>query len=224
MAGMLEAMQSPQGRELTRNMMRSVMSQMYPDIATELDLTAEETGRLFDLLVKQQEELSADSMGLLTGGGNPAAMQDIQRRIVEKERAHEQELSAMLGSKYAKWEQYQSTAAARQQVSQLRTTLAASGNPLSEAQEKSLVAAFAREQGRIEREEREWMRSSAALSSPNMLQESVKRQVDGMRRQVELAAPILDASQLSQFRRQVDQQASMVGAMLGMMGGQGAAP
>lgn len=225
MAGVLEAMQSPQGQDFTRTMMRSLASQMYPDLAAELDLTDEEAEKLIDLLVKQQVDLSAESMAMMTGGaGDPAAMQAAQRKLVEKQEAQERELTAMLGSKYPKWEEYQGTAAARQQVVQLRGVLAGAGNPLSEAQEKSLVAAFAKEQSRIAREQREWMASPAALASSNMMQESLKQAVEGQRRLLDIAAPILDAAQLAQFRRQVDQQASMMNAMMGVMSGQGTRP
>lgn len=221
-AGVLEAMQGPEGQDFARTMMRSVMTQLYPDLAAELDLTDEEAAKLLDLVAEQQAELSAESMAMMTGAGDPASMQAAQRKLVEKQEAHERELTAMLGGKYAKWEEYQVTAAARLQVTQLRTTLAAGGNPLSEAQEKSLVTAFATEQARTAREQREWMASPAALDSPNIMQESLKQALDGQRRMLDVAAPILDATQLAQFRRQVDQQASMMGAMMGMMGGQGA--
>jgi hypothetical protein len=220
MAGVLEAMQGPEGQDFTRTMLRSAMSQMYPDLAAELGLTDEETAKLLDLVVKQQLDLTAESVAMMTGGTDPAAMQATQRKMVEKQEAHERELTSLLGSKYPKWEEYQGTAAARQQVAQLRGTLAAGGNPLSEAQEKSLVAAFAKEQSRVAREQREWVASSAALGSSNMMQESLKQALEGQRRLLDVAAPILDATQLAHFRRQVDQQASMLGAMMGMMGGQ----
>lgn len=221
MADVLEAMQGPGGQDFTRTMLRSAMTQMYPDLAAELGLTDEEAGKLLDLMVKQQLDLTAESVAMITGGtDDPANMQATQRKLVEKQEAHERELAALLGGKYAKWEEYQGTAAARQQVAQLRGTLAAGGNPLSDAQEKSLVAAFAKEQSRVTREQREWMASSAALDSSNIMQESLKQALEGQRRLLDVAAPILDATQLAQFRRQVDQQASMLGAMMGMMGGQ----
>lgn len=223
MAGLLEAMQGPEGRDAMGSMLRSAMLQMYPDVGTELDLTPEEVDKLFDLLVRQQLALTTDSVGLLTGASDATVMQELVRQSAEKEQANQREVAALLGGKYSQWEEYQSTAAARQQVAQLRATLGGS-TPLSEAQEKSLVAAFAREQARTEREMREWTASSAAMNSPNMVQESMQRAVEGQRRLVEVAAPILDAGQLGQFRRQVEQQARMLDAMSGMMGGLGATP
>jgi hypothetical protein len=224
MAGMLEAMQGPQGQDAMGSMMRTAMLAMYPDVGAELDLTPDEVDKLFDLLARQQQELMTDSAGLFAGANDPAATQELMRKTTEKEQAHQREQEVMLGGKYPKWQEYQSTAAARQQVAQLRTVLGASGNPLSEAQEKSLVAAFAREQARSEREMREWSTSSAAMNSPNIVQETMQQAVAAQRRRVEVAAPILDATQLGQFRRQVDQQARMLEAMSGMMGGMGATP
>lgn len=225
MAQMLEAMQGPQGQNLMSSMMRSMMSQMYPDVGTELDMTAEQVDQLFNLLAKQQGELSADSMALLTGGANdPAAAQAAQRRLTEKQRAHEQEVAAMLGGKNAKWKEYQSTAAARLQVTELRGKLATSGHPLSEAQEKSLVTAFARETAGAEQEMNAFMESPAAASSPNMMREAMKQALDSQRKLVDVAAPILDANQLREFKRQVEQQASMLDSMMGMTGGQADTP
>jgi hypothetical protein len=219
MQGMLEAMATPEGQDATRAMMRGMMAQMYPDVAQELGLSEQEKEKLFDLLATE----GLDSAGLMVGGAqDAAATREMQRRMVEAERAHEAKVSALLGSKYPNWEEYQGAAAARQQVDQLRRTLGASGNPLSEVQSKALATAFAAEGIRADKANREWSRSSAAINSPNMMQETIQRAVDTQNRFVDVAAPILDTVQLDRYRRQVEQQTTMLRATMGMMTGGGA--
>jgi hypothetical protein len=218
MKSVLEAMITAEGQDATRIMMRGVMAQMYPDIEQDLGLTPQEKQQLFDLLAMEGQ----DSAALMLGGGqDPAATREMQRKLVEAQRVQEAKLAALLGSKYPKWEEYQSTVAARQQVDQLRRTLGASGNPLNDAQANQLIAAFAAEQRRSSKETRAWSTSAAAINSPNMMQESMQRSVETQGRLVDVAAPILDSAQLERYRRQVEQQTSMLRATMGMLGAGG---
>src|SRR5690606_22544868 len=124
-AAVLDTMRTPQGQEFAQAMMRGVMGQMYPDIAEKVGVSQQEADALFDLLLRQQQEIAADSIGLLTGSvQDPAARREIQRNLVEKQRAQEAELAAHLGARHGQWEDYQATAAARQQVNELRAALA----------------------------------------------------------------------------------------------------
>jgi hypothetical protein len=215
MKGILEAMATPEGMDATRAMMRGMMAQMYPDIDQELGLAAQEKQKLFDLLADPGQDSAALMMGVPK---DPAARQEMQRKMVESERAQEAKISALLGSKYPQWEDYQSTAQARQQVDQLRRTLSASENPLSEAQSTQLVAAFASAQRRTDKETREWSTSSAAINSANLMQETVQRAVASQERLVEAATPILDNAQMQRYKRQVDQQVTVLRATMSMLG------
>jgi hypothetical protein len=219
------ALANPQATEFVRSMMSSMMAQMYPDLAEELDLSPEEAQKFLALLASQQGDLGTESLQLMTGGaGNPAATQDLQRKLIEQQRANEAEVARTLGSRYPRWQAYQATAAARQQVDQLSTALSAAGRPLSESKTQGLVAAFARELEQAQKEEREWSESDAAVNSPNMMAETLQRAAESQRRTIDIAAPHLDAEQLALYRRQVEQTISMTGAMMGLMGGAGGAP
>jgi hypothetical protein len=219
------ALANPQANEFVRSMMSSMMAQMYPDLAEELDLSPEEAEKFLALLASQQGDLGTESLQLMTGGaGNPAATQDLQRKLIEQQRANEAEVARTLGSRYPRWQAYQATAAARQQVDQLSTALSAAGRPLSESKTQGLVAAFARELEQAQKEEREWSESDAAVNSPNMMAETLQRAAESQRRTIDIAAPHLDAEQLALYRRQVEQTISMTGAMMGLMGGAGGAP
>lgn len=219
-AGLREAVSSPEGREFARSMMRGMLPRQYPDLARELDLTQQEAEQFFDLLAKHQDALGVDSMGLLAGGvQDPAARQEMQRRLVEKQQANEAELAAMLGSRYPKWQEYQSTAVARREVNELRAALSSS-NPLSEAQSKALITALAAEQARIQQEERNWA-ASAGRDSANMIEEQLQRVTEGNRRLFDVAAAHLDSVQLDLYRRQREEVTNMALGMMRAIGAPG---
>jgi hypothetical protein len=222
-ANALAALNSPQGQDMMRTMMRSVMAQMYPDLAEEMDFTPEEASKFLDMLAEQMGSMGADSLGLLGGGqADPAAMQETQRKLLEQQEASEARIAATLGSKYPKWQEYQGTAAARQQVTQLGASLSAAGQPLTEAQTKSLTAALATATVETQREEREWA-AGPGKNSQNLMLESVQRAADAQLKMVDVAAPHLNAQQLALYKREVEQQVKMIGAVMGLLGGQGGA-
>jgi hypothetical protein len=209
-------LQTPQGQDFTRSMMRNAMAQMYPDVQKELGLTAAETERLFTLLSGDEDDLMADTMSLMSGKLSPEERRKIENKLVESERTQETKVAALLGSRYPKWEEYQATSAARQQVTALRTTLSYSGNPLSKPQEEALTTAFAATQSRNMKEQRDSLNSPAAANS---MQDSLQTALKAQRELLDAAAPHLNAAQLAQFRRQVEQQEQMMSATMGMLGG-----
>lgn len=222
-ADALQAMARPEARDSLKMMMRGVMAQMYPDLATEVGLDAAGAEALIDLLAERAGDSGAE-LGLLTGAGtqDAAARRELQRQMVEKEKSQEQAVRTLLGERYPRWEDYQATAAARTQMQQLRTTLGASGNPLSDAQADQLVTTFASELRRMQRDQRDWMYSDAAINSPNLMQETLRRTVDSQMRMADAAAPLLTAAQQEQFRRQVDMQANVLRATMGAADSAGA--
>lgn len=200
-------------------MMKAMMQEMYPDLAAELGLTPAQAEHFLDVFATQQGESSTQFMGLMAGSSLDAGQRrQLQQQMLDKERADQEELRRMLGSKYPRWEEYQSTAEARQQVNELRTGLAAIGKPLTEPQSKALVIAFAADASRLREEDQLWVTTSAARNSPNLMRERMEREIEGQRRLVDLAAPHLDAAQLEHFRRKNEQAMAMVSSMLGMMG------
>jgi hypothetical protein len=212
--GMLEALASPEGQDAARAMMRVAMAQLYPDIEQELGITAQEKQRLFDLLADD----GGDSASLMMGAKDPAARREMQRRLVESARARDAKVSSLLGSKYPKWEEYQSTTQARQQVDQLRRTLSVSDTPMSEAQSSQLVIVFATELKRANGETREWSTSSAAIDSPDMMRETLQRAVDIPSRLVDVAAPVLTIAQMERYKRLMEQQVTVLRRTMSMMG------
>jgi hypothetical protein len=221
-ASTVAGMANPQvaaGSSAMSAMAAEMVRTLYPDLAGELGLSKEEADKFMALLARQQGEIGTDSIALFTSGGSPAAMQDLQLRMLDKEKAHRDEQAVTLGSRYARWEEYQSVAAARLEVEQLRTALAATPNPLSDVQSRALEVAFAAEETRKRDDERSWLASDAARRSPNLMSEQMQREIDGRKRYLEVARPHLSNAQLEAFGKQIEMQISMANAMMGAMGG-----
>lgn len=207
----------PRTLEMTRSMLRMLLPQQYPDIARDLNLSAAEVEKLFDTLTRQQMDLgTGGALDLFAGGEiNPAAIQETQRKMQQQQKAHDAELAAMLGSKYPLWQDYQGTAAARQQVDQLQAALGADDR-LTDAARKSVIAALAVEEGRSQREERDAMLQGR--TTQEILENQIKRTTEVNQRRIAAASPLLTAAQRDTYRRLLDQQTSMAAMMLRSMG------
>lgn len=221
-AAYLEMVSSPEGQQMVKSMMRGILPTQYPDLGRELGLTPAETEQFFELLARQQDELSMDSIAMMNGS-DPATMQAAQRNLAEKQQAHEGQIAAALGDRYEKWQDYKSTAPVRREVNELRGTLSNSSYPLTDSQSRQLIPALAAEQKRLEQEERDWM-IGAGARSPNMMQESIQRTIAGRQRLVQVAATYLTPDQLEQYRRQTEQQMQFVQSMMDATGMTGARP
>ncbi len=193
---------SPEGREFQRVMMRQMLEQQYPDLAKTMNLSPENAGKLLDLLVKQRIDLAADRLSLQPG-------EEMARSLARKEQAYEAELSAMLGSSYTKWQEYQRTAMERQQAEyarvereDMRNAISSGNAPLTDAQFQYLDSALAAEQKRIDQESR-------GMS----LQQQLQRMPETNRRLAEVAAAHLNPQQLDRYKRYLEQQEEMAHAI-----------
>lgn len=214
-AGLQQSMDTPEGREFARTMMRMMLAQEFPDLAKEMNLSPEEAEKLLDLLAARRVDLGT---GLQAGRStrDPAAREEMSRALADRERAFEAELVAILGDNYPKWAEYQRSAAdrqregyARQQVEQLRNAVSSSSNPLGDAQFQLLNTALAEEQRRIDQDSR-------GLTTQQQLQ----RLTEDNRRLAEVAAAHLNSGQLDGYRRYLQQRTSTMRAMVGVMGGE----
>lgn len=208
-----QTLNTPEGREFMRTIMRMNLDNEFPDLARELGLTADEAEKLLDLIARQRVDLGVQGASML-GGRDPAAREQAARARAEKEQANEAELAAMLGGKYQALKDYQRTAAerqrenaARQRADQLRNAVSVGSTPLSDAQFQALNTALAAEQRRIDRE-------SGGLS----MQQQVQRLPEANRRLAEVAAGHLTPEQLAGYRRYQEQQTGMASMVISAMG------
>jgi hypothetical protein len=208
---------SPAASEMIRSQVRAALVQQFPDLAAELRLTPAETEKFMDLLARQASGMTGDALGMMTGGSGDAA-QAAQRRMIEKQLASEREIANALGSRYPAWQDYQGTAAARQEVTQLRSLLGTGPDALTEAQTAPLVAAIGAERTRINKEEQNRMTAAVRSSqSLNLMEDQLKNMSSQNERLVGAATGHLSASQLDRYKRMLSQQETMLRTIMGSM-------
>jgi hypothetical protein len=198
---------SPEVQEMTRIMSRQMLEQQYPDLAKEMNLSPEKAGKLLDLLARHRMEQGTEMLNVSNGPQDRAAREERARALAKRDQAYQGELSALLGSNYPKWAEYQSKAEERQQAmytrmgqEQLRDSINASGTPLTDAQFKYLNTALEAEQNRIDRE-------------TTSVQQQMQRLPQTNRRLIEVASAHLNPQQLERYRQYLQQQQEMVSVM-----------
>jgi hypothetical protein len=211
--GQQELMKDPEYRKARLAQTRMNMAQSYPGLAEALELTPEESNRLFDLLAESQMETSDVSLLTFMGsGGQPdaAAMAESSRRMQEMNRKRDAALQSLLGaSGFQRWQDYQQTRAPRQQVVQLGRALEGMGATLSTEQARFLTDTFIAEQ---KRQQAEAQRSFGAGRTPDpeerarMLEERFQLQAESNQRIVDAAKAHLDSRQLQAMQASLEQQ------------------
>jgi hypothetical protein len=215
--GIAQMLATPEGQELMRAQARMVLPQLYPDLGKALGLAPAEEEKFFDMLARQQTAGSEDTLASL-GGGTPdrATMEERQRKAMERQQANQAEMTALLGSRMPKWQDYQATLPARRQVSQLQSSLG-TGKTLNDAQSGSLIAAINAEQARIQQDRRNAPRPAAGPPQ-NAGEAQLQRVTENNRRLLSAATPHLNPEQLESYRRMLEQEESATRMMMQQQG------
>lgn len=200
-----------------RDLAHTMILRQYPDLGKELGLSEAQANNLIEVLARQQLDLGTDTIGMLGGEAmDPAAVQEMERRADEKTRANEAELASLLGSKYPDFQQYQATAAARQQVTLLQNALG-SANALSEEQSKALLVALAAAQKQASAEQRN-QPVMKGRTPPEILENQLKLAEDNAHRMLQAASPHLTFAQQEIYKNVLDQNMVMVRSIMQSMG------
>ncbi len=195
-------LQHPEYRDLLRARHRLSLSFSHPDLPELLQISKEQAGQLVDLLADQQVREQAERQPMWPGRGDAAAVQAFLERSLERQRAKEAELVALLGtSKFREWQEYEQSAMARFQVEQLKQILPAEA-ALRADQLRPLVQAIARVQRQVF-EERARDLAPGMVSDEERhrrMQLSPLHPTSGMhQRIIDAAASILTPTQLEYF-------------------------
>jgi hypothetical protein len=200
------------------SMMHMVLLRQYPDLTKELAISQEQADQLIDVIARQQAEIAADELGVLSGEvTDPAAVRAVQSKVENRRRTADAEIATLLDSKYGDWQRYQATAAARLQVARLQSVLESS-NPLSESQSKALLTIFADTQSQLITEHRNEP-ELRGNSRQEILVEQIKRQDMASERMFDAASPILTSPQLEIYKRSLDQLGALMRATMRAMSG-----
>ncbi|MGH8238931.1 MAG: hypothetical protein ACREXP_18190, partial [Steroidobacteraceae bacterium] len=141
-------LRDPDYREAMLAQQKMALRRSNPNVARDLDLTAEQVDRLFNTLAEQQMRAMENTSPMRWGEQPDAAkMQEFHRKNMEQQSANEAELKRALGEgKYREWQEYQSMAGVRWEADRVRASLASAGVPLEENLTKPLLKTLAEQQ------------------------------------------------------------------------------
>lgn len=211
---MRQDLQDPERRLAVREeYKKEELPRFYPDIREELQLTAEQEGRLFDLLADfQMRHLDL----FYTKEPDRLAKHE---RVQENEQRRDEALRSFLGAeRFRKYRCYQLDLWERQYVGRLVRRLNPA-NPLSPEQKSQLMTVLKsqREQARRESEQERQERLRAALrpnnSAASLLEANIRSNEDHLkqleaqsRRLLQQAASFLSTGQLGTLTRMENQK------------------
>lgn len=234
-------MRDPEYREAMRAQQRMNLVRSNPNLARDLDMTAEQLDRLYDVLAEQTLRAMDNNSPMWSAGGeqpDAAKMQEFHRKAMEQQRINEAELKRALGdTKYREWQEYQSMAGVRWEADRVRTSLASAGVPLDENLAKPLLKTLHEQQVKMMQQQ-----AAAAAASPNanasarlvlssgsgffsgsspdmlkMQEQSLEMVTQHQKRQREALAGVLTSEQLKIIEDEHDAEQQMQRAQLRIM-------
>jgi ribosomal protein L12E/L44/L45/RPP1/RPP2 len=231
-------MRDPEYREAMRAQQKMNLVRSNPNLARDLDMTAEQLDRLYDVLAEQSLRAMENNGPLWPVDGerpDAAKMQEFQRKAMEQQRTTEMELRRTLGdAKYREWQEYQSMAGVRWEADRVRNSLASAGVPLDENLAKPLLKKLHEQQMKMMQQAAASAASSnanasgrlvmsssfAPASSPDMLkmqEQSLEMITQHQKRQREALASVLTPEQLKVVEDEHNAEQQMQRAQLRIM-------
>jgi hypothetical protein len=132
-------LRDPEYRDAMLSQQKMMLARANPDLAKDLNLTADQADRLFSTLAEQAVR-GMDNVSMWEEQSDPARAQELQRKAIEQQDANQAELKSVLGeAKYREWQEYQAQAPVRWEATRLRTSLADAGVPLDDSLTKPLI-------------------------------------------------------------------------------------
>lgn len=193
-----ELLNDPEYRQARLTLLRISEAQNNPGLVEVLDLTEAEEKKLFEIMAARQLDMVLGISKNSNEGQSLSSLAEVTQRAGV---AQEQALRALLGSeKYSKLLEYQGKLRpAYIQVANFEKALISSGQPLSEAQSRTLKSAL------LESQVRTQPTTAIDTSRPlDVLAIAQAQKADKNRRALEAVAPHLTAQQLETLRRSFD--------------------
>jgi hypothetical protein len=232
-------LRDPEYRDAMLAQQKMGLRQSSPNLARDLDLSAEQSDRLFSTLAEQQMRSMENASPMVWGEQpDPAQMQEYQRKAMEQQRANDTELKRVLGeAKYREYQEYQSLSGVRWEADRVRTALANAGVPLDENLTKPLLKTLQEQQQKM-LQQMSAAASSAAQNhfvaasgvgaamvtgdgtSVNMIEmqeKSLEFQAQHQKRQREALAHVLSPEQLKVIEDEHKMQLQMQRAQIRML-------
>ena len=232
-------LRDPEYREAMRAQQKMGLVRSNPNLARDLDLTAEQFDRLNDVLAEQSLRAMENNSPLWSADGerpDAAKVQEYQRKMMEQQRANEAELKRALGeAKYREWQEYQSMAGVRWEADRVRASLTSAGVPLDESLAKPLLKTLHEQQIKMMQQQATAARASAnanvsaglvtssgwsAATSPDVLkmqEQSLEMMAQHQKRQRDALASVLTPEQLKIIEDEHNAEQQMQRAQLRIM-------
>lgn len=144
MEAIREQARSPESLARMRAMQRDAMVTRHPDVGEAVGLSQQELEELYPILVDRQGLISITTARSESGAASDP--QETMARLREARARGDAQLQALLGDRYARWQDYEKTRPVWEQRRDLRDVLNAAGTPMTETQERSLIEALSTEQ------------------------------------------------------------------------------
>jgi ribosomal protein L12E/L44/L45/RPP1/RPP2 len=230
-------LRDPEYREAMRAQQKMGLVRSNPNLARDLDLTADQLDRLYDVLAEQSLRSMENTSPMWSVNGeqpDAAKIQEYQRKAMEQQRSNEAELKRALGdTKYREWQEYQSMAGVRWEADRVRTSLASAGVPLDENLAKPLLKSLHEQQVKLMQQAANAAAPNAAVSarlmtssgfspgaSPDMLkmqEQSLEMMAQHQKRQRDALASVLSPEQLKVIEEEHNAEQQMQRAQLRIM-------
>jgi hypothetical protein len=194
---------SPENIARSKLTFKAQLPSQYPDVGKVLGLSAEEVDRLYELLAEQNANRQR-AMGMPSSDGGTSAFS----RTVQGEK---DELQSLLGSKYAKWQEYNTELPTRRQVRDLTAVLSSAGAPLSDAQGDSLIPVLAAV------EKRNTQERMTQPGPPSLAAAMSRYTPEANQKLLDAAAPHLTPQQLESYRQMLERESSRESSTRNMM-------
>ncbi len=212
-------MKDPEYREAMQAQQKMVLMRSNPNVARDLNLSAEQMDQLFGTLADQA----------VRGMEN----MEMNRKATGQQRANEAELKRVLGeTKFREWQEYQALSGVRWEADRVRASLAGAGVPLDDTLVKPLLKTLQQQQqkmmeqmtanaaapvhGRI-------MASNGFITEPGnnevmeMQQKALEATAQHQRRQRDALARVLSPEQIKVIEDEHDAELQMQRAQLRIM-------
>jgi hypothetical protein len=212
-----EMMKDPEYRKARMALRRVDIQRNYPGLAEELGLSQKDADALFELLVENQEKMTAEFSAMRGAAQmDQAARDEMSRKSQALQRELETQVAALLGpARYAQWQEYRQTQSGRQQAVQMGRQLAEIGQPLSDVQQRALAKVLVVEQERMTQTMQELTRNLNPSDPQARLQvqeQAMKLEEEYNRRVLDAASGTLSARQIASLKQQYETQAAMSAA------------
>jgi hypothetical protein len=211
-----ELLKDPEYRRARLAQLRMTMPQTYPDVAEELNLTADQANALYDLLAEFQLKSSESSYVPAGTQQDPAQAQEFLRLRQETMNERDRQVAALLGDAGRdRFNAYEQTRGARTQARSTQRQLEDLGMPpLRPEQARALTDAYISAQ-QVQREFAQ-QRTRPNPTPAESLELQMEMQAARNRSLIESVRPHFTAQQLERFQASLDQQLTMNRASMRM--------